>query len=222
MKIAPVPVDIQKYQVCPPPNLRKELGLSSQSVVISSVGQAIYRKAWDVLIKAFAVARVQNPDLRLLLIGPTNGTPEQTEYYGILRKLVDELNVGETVSFLGARQDVPELLSITDIFAFPTRGEGLPGALAEAMAAGLPCVATRVSGNPELILHEATGLLIEVEDADGLTKSLLELVQNPTRRKQLGEAARKSLAQFALEYQVDHTMRLYESQLHRIPRHRID
>lgn len=88
----------------------------------------------------------------------------------------------------------------------PSRWEGMPNAVLEAMASGLPCIATRVSGSEDIILHGANGLLVEPEDHQALTKALLSLLRNPTLSRQFGHAARATIEQ---HYSLDRVTEIY-------------
>lgn len=121
---------------------RLQLGISNEDLVYITVGELIPRKGHEILIKAFS--KLQLPGARLIICGSGKS-------YDSLQKLAIRLGVSERVHFLGFRRDVYELLKCADVFVFPSKQEGLPVALMEAMAAGLPCVASRIRGNVDLL-----------------------------------------------------------------------
>jgi glycosyltransferase involved in cell wall biosynthesis len=115
--------------------------------------------------------------------------------------------------FFGHRDDVPSLLAQSDIFVLPSRSEAFPGALVEAMAAGLPVVATAVGGNRELVQHRRNGLLVPPDDAPALAASILELMESPESAAVYGRAARGSVEhRFSFERMVSAFEDLYRSE----------
>jgi glycosyltransferase involved in cell wall biosynthesis len=127
-----------------------------------------------------------------------------------LRALVQELGLEETVMFTGMRTDVYRLLPGFDVFALSSRYEGLPIALLEAMATGVACVATRVGGIPEVVVHGREGLLVEPADPGVLAAALEKLVVDDPLRDALGHAARARASTFDLRRAVLDTQTIYE------------
>jgi glycosyltransferase involved in cell wall biosynthesis len=113
------------------------------------------------------------------------------------------------VHFLRFRSDVPQLLQATDIFVLPSRREGLPRSIMEAMAAGKPVVATNVRGSRDLVEHEGTGLLVELGDVDGLAQALLQLIRDPKLRQKMGEAGRAKIRDYSLDRVLDEMSAIY-------------
>jgi glycosyltransferase involved in cell wall biosynthesis len=128
---------------------------------------------------------------------------------GSLRAAVQR-NLPERVRLLGARTDVPALLSAADIFALASAWEGRPIAVMEAMAAGLPVAATAVGGVPELIEHDVTGMLAPPGDMAALAAALATLAGDAELRRRLGSAARKRSAGFSVAAMVSAYARLFE------------
>ena len=165
------------------PSLRAQLGLSPEALVIGSVGSLIPRKNYASLIRCLNELTTSCP-VQLLLIG-------EGEERRSLEALAAELDLANKVRLPGFRSDIPEVLAAMDIFAFPSLGEGLPRALMEAMAAGLPCVVTEVGGNAEAVVDGETGYVISPGDGPGLKAALLRLIQNGELRKKFGAAGKK-------------------------------
>ncbi|NLT67849.1 MAG: glycosyltransferase family 4 protein, partial [Acidobacteria bacterium] len=114
------------------------------------------------------------------------------------------LEIHNKVLFLGARQDIPPLLQVLDVFALPSFSEGMSAALIESMAAGVPIVATDVGGNSEVVEHNVTGYLIPDNDETAMADRLLDLLRNPETRWRMGEAGRRRAAQlFSLQTMVN-------------------
>jgi glycosyltransferase involved in cell wall biosynthesis len=110
---------------------------------------------------------------------------------GLLEHEIGALGLAGRVRLVGERRDVPDLLADADVFVLPSRSEGHPVAILEAMAAGLPVVASRVGGVPEQVSHGETGLLVEPGDPDELAAALRRLATNPPLRHRLGAAGRE-------------------------------
>jgi glycosyltransferase involved in cell wall biosynthesis len=202
-KVRPLPrgVDTVKFRpvVERRLRLRESLGLADGTVVVGCAAHLVPVKGHPTLIDA--VARV--PGVRLLLAGNLH----DPEYHAALVARCAGLGVGDRVHFLGDVKDVPAFLAELDVFVLPTwakwRMEGSPVALLEAMASGLPCVATDIPGSRDLVDSGRSGLLIPPEDPDALAEALLELAGSPERRRVLGEAARdRAVGHFSIEKEV--------------------
>jgi glycosyltransferase involved in cell wall biosynthesis len=126
--------------------------------------------------------------------------------------LAEDLGISRRVMFLGARQDVPECLATFDLFAFPSFNEGMGRAMVEAMATGLPTVATRVGGIPDVVADGETGVLVPPGDEAALAGALLGLLRDPRQRQTYGQAARRSMDErFDVEAMVKSIERLYDA-----------
>jgi len=108
-----------------------------------------------------------------------------------VREEIKRLSLEDTVLLLGDRSDVGEILKLMDIFVLPSRWEGLPLALLEAMASGIPVVASRVTGNTEAVLEGVTGMLVEPENPEELSRAISFLLDSPVLRKTMGAQGRK-------------------------------
>ncbi|MCS6832825.1 MAG: glycosyltransferase family 4 protein [Flammeovirgaceae bacterium] len=143
-------------------------------------------KGQDELIIAFSKLHASTP-IQLYLVGPD-------ELGGKLQRLAQELRL-TNVHFLGARNDVPEILSNCDIGVFPSHKEGMPVALLEKMACGLPVVASDIPEITDIVKHNENGLIFRCKDTDDLARKLTQLIEDAPLRKRLGEAARKTIEQ---------------------------
>jgi glycosyltransferase involved in cell wall biosynthesis len=157
-------------------------------------------KGLDHLVEAFAALRL-DPEAHLVLAG--DGPIRNT-----LAIKVHRLGLEARVHLLGPRRDVCSLLKAADVFAFPSRAEGLPNALLEAMAAGCPIVATDVAGCRDLIEHERNGLLVPYGDSRALTDALDRLLNDSTLALQLGRRACETVT---AHWQIGETYDGYES-----------
>ena len=135
-----------------------------------------------------------------------------------LQAQVAGLNLGKHIHFLGNRHDVSDLLAASDVFVLPSLWEGLSMALLEAMASGLPIVASKVSGTVQAILPNETGLLIPPGDVQRLTEAIEQMLDDPVRAQAMGAAARRRVeAEFSAEKQADDHIALYRRLLNGAP-----
>ena len=134
--------------------------------------------------------------------------------YGFItaEALAEELSIHSSIVFTGERNDIPELLSMFDVQVSSSYIEGLSNAILEGMAVGNPIVATEVGGNPELIVHEQTGLLVPPEDPVCLANAIIRLLSDRALRNQLGNRAQHRVATlFQIEQMLQKTEALYDS-----------
>jgi glycosyltransferase involved in cell wall biosynthesis len=164
-------------------------------------------KGYDVLIDAAALVLRRYPDARFECVGTG------PEFSAIHARLAAH-DVAHAFTLLGQRDDVPTLLTTADIFVLPSRTESLPNSVLEAMAAGLPVVASAVGGIPELIDDERTGLLWPSGNADALAERLCRVMADPSVGTRLGEAARRETqARYSFERMVAAFDSLYVREL---------
>lgn len=152
--------------------LRGALGLNCRGPVLLAVSSLVRGKGVDVLIRAMEEVLARHPGAFLLLAG--EGPQE-----GDLRALAAELSIEERVHFIGLREDVPQLLKLSDLFVFASLSEGLPVTLLEAMAAERPCVASRIEPVEELIRDGDNGYLFEPGDPAALARAISRALENP-------------------------------------------
>jgi glycosyltransferase involved in cell wall biosynthesis len=175
--------------------------------VITTVANLRPGKGHDVLLKAAARVVRRVPDVQFQIVGDG---PRRQE----LEQQASALRITAQVSFLGHRHDVPAVLAQSDIFAFPSFMEASPNAVIEAMAAGLPIVATRVGGIPEVIEHEQSGLLVPPGDDRALAAGILRLIERPELAAQVGDAARATVeGRFSFDRMVDEFQQLFDTEL---------
>lgn len=168
-------IEVEKYKTNPDNRLelRKELGLLEKDFVVLSVGQLSRRKNQQTVIRAMAELK-ENTDIRYVIVG----LGECQERY---EALIQELQLENKVILAGYRGDVNNLLHMADCFAFPSLQEGLPVALMEAMAAGLPVVCSNIRGNKDLVTDRLHGRVIESGDVKGYADAILEMKENPSQ-----------------------------------------
>jgi glycosyltransferase involved in cell wall biosynthesis len=185
-----------------PVSLKMRLNLPECARIILSVGSVIPRKGTDLLVDAFFLLAKRYPDLYLLLVGPNSkdesSSVDKTFVRGLQRKIKSN-GLVDRVLFIGRVDDDASLVEYyraADIFAFPSRQEGLPNVLLEAMSAGLPIVTTHLPGSTDLIIKDGeTGFLIPPDDVIVIKEKLEFLLDNPTEARALSYAARMSAVQ---------------------------
>ena len=183
---------------------RRAHGFADSDVLVASVARLEPQKDPEGLVRAFAAASASvNPSWRLLLAG--EGSLREPA-----RECVRRLNMAAQVRFLGVLADVADLLCAADLFALASRWEGNPLSVMEAMAAGLPVVATAVGGVPELVEDGVTGVLVEPGRPEALARAMAELAGNAGRRRAMGCAARARAARFGVDAMVSAYAGLFE------------
>lgn len=163
---------------------RRALGIPLDARVVGTVGRLDFQKAPERFLDAVALL----PHVRALWVGG-----------GPLREAAEEharrLGIADRVLFTGSRDDVPDLLAAMDVFALSSRYEGLPCALAEAMSAGLPVVATAVNAVPDLVVPGETGLLVPPEQPAALARAVRHLLTSPVAAAAMAERGRAAVTQ---------------------------
>jgi glycosyltransferase involved in cell wall biosynthesis len=175
--------------------------------VITTVANLRPGKGHEILLKAAARVIRRVPDAQFRIVG--DGPRRQ-----MLERQAATLRISAQVEFAGHREDVPGILQASDVFAFPSFMEASPNAVLEAMAAGLPVVATRVGGIPEVIEHERSGLLVPPGDDRALAAGILRFIERPAAAAAIGEAARQTVdSRFSFDRMVSEFQGLYFDEL---------
>ena len=165
--------------------VRDELGVAPGQPLIVQLGQLNNKKAPQMFVHTAAELIERRDDCVFALVGPGGLFRE-------CRKLAQKLELGDRFHMLGFRPDVPEIYAAADVVVNSSyKDEGLTGALREALAMGKPVVATRVSGNPEVVRHEETGLLVEPRDPAQMADAIERLVDDRELAVRLGQAGRE-------------------------------
>ena len=185
--------------------------LSADSIVIGTVGRMEPVKDQLALANAFIQlldkCKSEKSKLRLVIIG-------DGELRAPIQQRLQEAGVATQTWLPGSHDQVPALMQAMDIFVLPSRNEGISNTILEAMASGLPVVATNVGGNPELVVENETGTLVPVDDVNALTNAIHMYVSNPDERSKQGRAGRVRIEQyFRLEHMVSKYLSVYDSLL---------
>jgi glycosyltransferase involved in cell wall biosynthesis/peptidoglycan/xylan/chitin deacetylase (PgdA/CDA1 family) len=177
---------------------RETLQIGPERLVITTVANLRRIKGIDVLVRAAALVGQEFPEALFLVAGDDSHGPKRA-YADEVKGLAKSLGLERSVRFLGHTDRVPELLALSDVFVLPSRSEGLSNALLEAMRSGLPCIATSVGGNPEVVVDHWTGYLVAPDDPNALAERILKLLRDPQLRERMGRASRQRiLAEFTV------------------------
>jgi glycosyltransferase involved in cell wall biosynthesis len=168
--------------------VRAALGIPSQAIVVLTTARMVYQKAPEVWLAAARNVLVKHPNVYFVWAG-------EGPLRHVTQRAIVQLGIQGRVLLLGDRSDIPELLGTADIFVLASRFEGLPLSLIEALCAQKACIATNVSGNPELIQNNQNGLLVPVDDAVSLAQAISRLVSDPALRTRLAGNAAQSVRQ---------------------------
>lgn len=157
---------------------KQSLGLHEDAIIFVAMGDLIARKNYKTSIEAISLA--SNPKINLLICG---AGPELSE----LKKYAITKNVEKQIHFLGYRSDIKEILSVSDVFLFTTFQEGLPRSMMEAMSSGLPCIASKIRGNVDLIENGEGGYLVAPGNSKGFSEAINVLSRDATLRNTMGK-----------------------------------
>ncbi len=191
-------IDAKKFQLAAPIDLA-DIALPIEAKLVLWVGRLDPVKGLNHLIDAFATMD-SHTDAHLVLVG---GGQMQAE----LRDRVTRAGMTSRIHLLGPRDDVPQLLRSAHVFVFPSQTEGLPNALLEAMACGLPVITTNAPGCRDLVTHEKTGLVVPYGDVSKLADAMDELLSNQQLADQLGQRAQQEIQD---HWQLKQTLDTYE------------
>ena len=192
--IVPLPIESRSRL-----EVREEAGMDVNDLMLVSVGRLVYQKAHEVLIACMPDVLKEFPNAKVLIFGEG---PLRTD----LQAQIEKLDLSNSVKLPGKTDQIAQHLASADIFVMPSRWEGLPIALLEAMSAGLPSVATKVEGVDEVLLEGEHGLFVPVENPQALAQAILQLLRDPQARSRMGAAARLHIS---TKYTVDRMCEQY-------------
>ncbi len=194
------PVSPEQYQ-----SLRNQKKIPDDIFLIGYVANLKEDKGHDVLIDALALLKKRFSRFKVLLVG--------IDYLkGEIQKYARERNLTKEIEFMGYIEEVRPILSMLDLFVIPSLIEGLPMSLLEAMAVGIPVIATPVGGIPEVIVNEKNGILVPIKDPERLSNKILELMQNKKLRADLALNALQTIKEkFSLDSKITEILKFYTS-----------
>jgi glycosyltransferase involved in cell wall biosynthesis len=204
-KARTIPNGLDQLELAPRPDARKAMSVGDKELVVGFVGRLVEQKAPEVLVHAFAAVAAAVPQARLAMVG--DGP--------LMERLVTlsrQLEISDQIIWLGAR-DARQVLAGFDLFALSSRKEGLPYVILEAMAAGLPIVATTSSGVEILVEPGVNGSVVPPDNATAFAQALLNLLQKPTLLARFGEASSRLIKNFTVDRMVESTLKFYRTAL---------
>jgi glycosyltransferase involved in cell wall biosynthesis len=198
-------IDVEEYdRPVEADDVLAQLGLQRGEVIVTCVGRLIATKGQDFLIRAAQEVVQHHPNVRFLIVGDG---PRRAA----LADLVAQLRLEEHVRLLGERADVPHLLGITDVFAFPSLTEGFPLAVAEAMAAGKAVVASRIAGVTEIVQDQVTGVLVPPASPAAMAQAIRQLLTDTALAHRMGRRGKERAKQhFGCGQVIEQTARVYD------------
>jgi glycosyltransferase involved in cell wall biosynthesis len=215
-----VGLDFEKINKIIDVTLKKsEIGLPQDKIILLSSGELIKRKNHETVIRAIATLRQdsttshENSFNKIHYVICGHG-----ELYQYLNQLVKELNVSDSISFLGYREDMMEIFQIADIFVFPSFQEGLPVALLEAMAYGLPVICSDIRGSNDLMGGNARtsvdfcdgGIMIKkADDVSAYSQAISYMIEDKKTMRMMGEKNREKAKNFSSEYVIEAMKKIY-------------
>jgi glycosyltransferase involved in cell wall biosynthesis len=207
IRVIPTGIDIDKYarfikeKKKHRQEIRQKLNIKPETAVVLFVGIMVQRKGIDKIIRI--ADELRKWDVVFLLVGDG---PERKKY----QDEVEEMALRSKVRFLGFRQDVPKLYQASDIFLLPAEGEGLPGVVMEAMASGLPVVASNIPCIPDLIDNKESGLLCDKDNVEEFTQAVKLLMRDQPKAKALAANALKKIKDFEWKKIIKKYEEVYE------------
>ena len=202
-KINGIGVDLAKYGIKKDfnrDNFRKELGLEKEDFVVISVGELNKNKNTFRLLEV--MKDVPN-NIKYIVCGQGPLKNEYIEYIKLN-------NLEQKVKMLGFRKDIPELLSISNVFIMPSYREGLSKSMMEAMSIGLPIIASKIRGNVDLVTDEENGFLCNVEDNENYKNKIIQLAQNKLLQEKFSKANKKKIKNYSIENVLEQLGKVYE------------
>lgn len=197
-------IDLASLQRTEPQDLRVRFGLPAEAIVAVAAGRFSREKGQPTLVQAGSLAVMKNPRLRIVMFG--NG-PELDR----IKQSVRDLGCDQYIICPGFERNILACVKGADMLVNPSFTEGLPNVLLEAMALGIPVIATNVGGVPELVTHAVSGLLVQPDDAYALAEGMLTLANDPQRRAALAVAALETVRQsFSFEGQFAKLATVYD------------
>lgn len=186
-EVIPNGIDLQRFHLEKSGNdSRKTFGIAGSDYLIGTIGRLVPEKGHQYLIAAAKTLCRKHQNVKFIFVGDG---PLRND----LEKMAAENDLAAIILFTGVRSDIPQLLSMMNLFVLPSVSEGLPMVLLEAMAAGKPVISTEVGDIPRIIRHNYSGLLIPPQDTEALTAAMEELIQDSAKAQRLALVARQEV-----------------------------
>ncbi len=200
-------IDLRRFEnIDPLEELYKEFQLKGEEKVVGIVAALAPHKDYPNFLRAARIVVDRLPQVRFLIVG-------EGKEAGRLRRLTAELGLGDSVIFTGFREDIPRLLSLFDVFVISSYLEGLCTSILDAMAAGVPVVATETGGIPDLVKDEENGILVPPRDPKRLAEGVLRLLNDSGLAQGMVKAGHSTVRRFSAEQMAKKTEEVYRSAL---------
>ncbi|MEQ1796106.1 MAG: glycosyltransferase family 4 protein [Nitrospira sp.] len=207
--VIPSGIDVERFRRARVEGRRIPSGFNcpSDATIVGSIGWLTDIKGHRVLVEALSYLRDEYPKLQVVIVG--SGGQQDA-----LLAQADSLGLGDRIHLVGHRDDIEQCLAGMDCFVFPSLNEGMGRALIEAMAAGLPVVASRVGGIPAIVRHEENGLLVPAGDGRALSEALRRILNDRSWGDRLGQSASRTIGgEFGVRAMVDAVESVYQGAL---------
>lgn len=189
-----------------PSKIKKNLRIDPSATLIGTVGRVSEGKGLEILIQAADEVHQGNPEIKFLIVGDGEQLPE-------LQRSVKSLNLDQTVFFSGPQSGVEEIIASLDLLVLPSLWEGLSSVIMEAMAAGIPVIATDIPGNRELIIHGENGWLVPPGDPAAIASRIKRSLADRSQSKNLAANARQDVNNFSIQSVSALHTRIYQELL---------
>jgi len=200
-------IDLSRYETpITDRTLPRELHLSPSVRLVGNISALADHKDYPTFLLTAAALCKEHDDLHFIIAGKG---PEEER----IKSIILEQNLGSKIHLLGFREDVKEVMQSLDVFLMTSVTEGLGTIVLEAFAAGIPVVATRAGGIPEMVVDGVTGLLADPSDVDALKNATLRILNDPALRKQLTENAKERVKDFSFQTTAAKTLEIYRAEL---------
>jgi len=186
-----------------PQDFRQRWGIPVDAILVGTVAAFAGHKDYPNFLDAASLICKQRQDVWFMAVG-------EGELLEAMKRYARELNILERVILTGFQSQVGEFLKSFDIFVLASKKEGLGTSVLDAMSVGLPIIATRAGGIPEMIRHNENGMLVPIQDSESLAKAILELADNPQKRIKLAECAKSGVQEFDINQTIDQYIDLYK------------
>lgn len=205
-------IDVENFINClvKKENKLKKLGINNYNKIVTTVGKVNQDKGYFYLIKAAEFVLKKFPDTHFLIVGDTQ---VDKNLYQKLIKIIKNGNLENKITFTGIRQDIPEILAVSDMFVFPSIYEGFALVTIEAAVAGLPIVCTDVGSIRKIVIDGENGLIVPPKDINALANGIKFIFSDENRAKKMGLKGNRIAKKFTIEKTVCEYEQLYLSYL---------
>ncbi len=198
-------IDLHKFTNSPSPDaLRVKLQIPENNFIIGTVAALAGHKDYPNLLQAAKIVLNLKRNITFIAVG--SGGDEQ-----VLKELHKELNLADSFKFVGFQEDVGQFLKLFDLFVLPSKTEGLGSSLLDAMAMGLPVIATNAGGIPEIVEHNKNGLVVKKQNPQALAEAIIKMAEDEDLRKKFAEEGLKRVERFSVRNIVEQYITLFKN-----------